>query len=122
MAKPESPADFGKTAFPSFAVLLGKRDLSKYFFYLVTIYIKNINIFYNKYFINKIFINKIYKINFILRWGDFSQKIEQGGMLCSEGCFSMKNEQRSDQRSRSRKNYFFSTHFSSAVLKGLTNW
>jgi hypothetical protein len=34
MAKPESPADFGKTAFPSFAVLLGKRALSKYFLFM----------------------------------------------------------------------------------------
>jgi hypothetical protein len=38
---------------------------------------------------------------------DFSQKIERGGMLCSEGCFLGKNEQRSDQRSRCKKKFFF---------------
>jgi hypothetical protein len=48
MAKPESPPDCGTTGFPSFAVLLGKRALSKYFF-LVKVY-KNYkkNNFYNK--------------------------------------------------------------------------
>ena len=34
MAKPESPADFGKTAFPSFAGLVRSRYLSKFFFNL----------------------------------------------------------------------------------------
>jgi hypothetical protein len=38
MAKPESPADFGKTAFPSFAGLVRSRALSKYFYLVKSIY------------------------------------------------------------------------------------
>jgi hypothetical protein len=48
MAKPESPADFGKTAFPSFAGLVRSRALSKYFFIFSQKQIKIINNFYYK--------------------------------------------------------------------------